>query len=114
MYKSNPGLVSRNITMHLKTIEEWLNKWRLRMAPHKCSYIIFNSGKKDISNELNLTLNNVKLTHDANPTFLGVRFDPQLSFKNQIAHLKQTCIQRLNIIKIISHRSWHLTKETLI
>ncbi len=109
MYKSNPDLVSKNITMHLKTIEEWLNKWRLRMAPHKCSYTIFNSGKKDISNELNLTLNNVKLTHDANPTFLGVRFDPQLSFKNQIAHLKQTCIQRLNIIKIMSHLS-HLHK----
>jgi hypothetical protein len=77
-------------------------------------YIIFNSGKKDISNELKLTLNKVKLTHDAKPTFLGIRFDPHLSFKNQIAHLKQTCIQRFNIIKIMSHKSWQLKKETLI
>ncbi len=62
----------------------------------------------------NLNLNCVKLTHDSSPAFLGIRFDPHLTFKNQIAHLKKTCIQRLNIIKILAHTSWQLTKETLV
>jgi len=60
----------------------------------------------------NLNLNCVKLTHDSSPAFLGIRFDPHLTFKNQIAHLKKTCIQRLNIIKIMSHKSCQLNKET--
>jgi len=60
----------------------------------------------------NLNLNCVKLTHDSSPAFLGIRFDPHLTFKNQIAHLKKTCIQRLNIIKIMSHKSRQLNKET--
>ena len=63
---------------------------------------------------MNLILNGVRLAHDSSPTFLGIRFDPKLTFKHQIAHLKKTCIQRLNIIKIMSHTSWQLTKETLI
>ncbi len=115
MYKTNLNdIVSKNINIHLKSIERWLYKWRLRMAPHKCNYIIFNNGKKDISGELNLILNGIRLAHDSSPTFLGIRFDPQLTFKHQIAHLKKTCIQRLSIIKIMSHTSWQLTKETLV
>jgi len=115
MYKSNTNdVVNKNINKHLKTIEEWLYKLRLKMAPHKCNYIIFNNGKKDISNELNIWLNGIKLSHDSNPTFLGIRFDPHLTFKHQIAHLEKTCIQRLNVMKIISHKSWQLTKETLL
>jgi len=77
-------------------------------------YHCYNNGKKDISNELNIWLNGIKLSHDSNPTFLGIRFDPHLTFKHQIAHLKKTCIQRLNIMKIISHKSWQLTIETLL
>ncbi len=63
---------------------------------------------------MNIWLNGVKLSHDSNPTFLGIRFDPHLTFKHQIAHLEKTCIQRLNIMKIISHKSWQLTNETLL
>ena len=48
------------------------------MAPHKCNYIIFNNGKKDISGELNLILNGIRLAHDSSPTFLGIRFDPNI------------------------------------
>jgi hypothetical protein len=79
MYRNRPKVVSENINKHLKTIEDWLHKWRLRMAPHKCNYLIFNNGTKDVSSELNLILNGDKLTHDNSPTFLGIRFDPHLT-----------------------------------
>jgi len=49
-----------------------------------------------------------------NPTFLGIRIDIHLAFKNQVDYLKKTCIQRLNIMKILSHKSWLLNEKTLI
>lgn len=49
-----------------------------------------------------------------NPKFLGIRFDRHLTFTNQIEYLKDACVNRLNIIKILSHKSWHLSKTTLV
>jgi len=75
---------------------------------------VFSNGNQNESEKLNLKINNVKLRADNNPTFLGIRFDNHLTFKNQINYLKETCVQRLNIIKILSQKSWCLTKDTLV
>jgi len=75
------------------------------MALHKCNYLVFTNSNKDDSNELNLILNNTKLIKDNSPTFLGIRFDHHLTFKNQIEYLKKTCMDRLNIIKILAYKT---------
>ena len=67
---------------------KYKKKKYLRMAPHKCNYLVFTNGKKDISGELELKLNGVKLNYDNNPTLLGIRFDIHLNFKNQVDYLK--------------------------
>lgn len=59
-------------------------------------------------------LNGVELEKVEEAKFLGIRFDSHLSFKVQIAHVKKTCNDRLNIIKTLSHKHWHLTQETKI
>ena len=51
---------------------------------------------------------------DNNPTFLGIRFDKYLTFKNQIDYIFRSCNTRLNILKVLSHHSWHLNTDTLI
>ena len=112
--KKNPKAASVQINNHLEKIQKWLNRWRLKMAPHKCSYLVFTNSNANLSDELNLNLNGSKLKYDNNPTFLGIRFDNRLTFKNQVEYLKETCIQRLNILKILAHKSWMLTVKTLL
>jgi hypothetical protein len=114
IYKKNPNAASTHINKHLINIQKWLNKWRLRMAPHKCNYLVFTNSNLNVSGELKLKLNGIGLKYDNNPTFLGIRFDNHLTFKNQIDYLKKTCLQRLNIMKILSHKSWLLNEKTLI
>jgi len=84
------------------------------MAPHKCNYLVFTNSNSDVSNELNLVLNGTKLIKDNSPTFLGIRFDHHLTFRNQIEYLKKTCMDRLNIIKILAYKTCQLIKKTLI
>ena len=44
---------------------------------------------------------------------IRIRFDKQLTFKNQISYLQETCINRLNFLKIVTKRTYGLNLKTL-
>ena len=41
-------------------------------------------------------------------------YDSNLSGKSHIGKIKKTCISRLNIIRILAHKSWGLKYDTLV
>ena len=45
IYKKIPNAASKQINKHLDKIQKWLNKWRLKMAPKKCSYLVFKNSQ---------------------------------------------------------------------
>ncbi len=94
----------------MKKIEKWLSKWRLKLAPHKCNFIIFSQNQNDKEKlKLKLYFCDTNLTQIDNTTFLGIRFDSSLSFKFQIKYLQESCLNRLNFLKLVSKRSFGLT-----
>ena len=113
--------VENQLNKQMLSLESWLNNWRLKMAPEKCVYSIFSNnkkagekGKKGFNNEkLNLMLYNQAIQLDNDITFLGLRFDKYLTFKNQINYLKKQGYNRLNIIKVLSHKQWKIDQNTL-
>jgi hypothetical protein len=106
------GNIQRHINVYLNKVETWLKKWRLMMAPHKCHYIIFSQNHRD-QESLDLFLFEKKLSLIENPTFLGIRFDKTLSFRNQISYLQESCLNRLNFLKVVSKRNYGLSLNTL-
>ena len=48
------------------------------------------------------------------PIFLGIKFDQNLCFNSHIEFIRSRCQDRINIIKILSHKSWKLSKKTLV
>jgi hypothetical protein len=50
------GNINDIIKKYLRELETWLNKWRLKMAPQKCNYIIFSNGTKCYKDELKLKM----------------------------------------------------------
>ena len=110
--KVNIPAIQTRLNKHIRNVELWLKKWRLTMAAHKCNYMIFCNSPCRI--DLNLNLFGQKIPACDNVTFLGMRFDKYLCFKNQVDYLEKTCFDRLNIIKILSHKSWKLNSRTLI
>jgi hypothetical protein len=44
---------------------------------------------------------------------LGIRFDKTLSFRNQISYLQESCLNRLNFLKVVSKRNYGLSLNTL-
>ena len=83
------------------------------MSPTKCSYLVFSNNTISESNKIKLTLFNENLQINDNPTFLGIRFDNKLSFINHINYIKDTSINRLILLKIVSNKSFGLNIQTL-
>jgi len=71
------------------------------MAPHKCSCLVFTNSNANLSDELNLYLNGSKLKYDNNPTFLVIRFDNHLTFKNQVDYSKRNMYSKIKHFKNI-------------
>jgi hypothetical protein len=110
--KVNIPAIQNKINKHIRNVELWLRKWRLSMAAHKCNYMVFCNGT--ISTKLSLKLFGQEIPASDDIKFLGIRFDKSLCFKNQIDYIEKTCMERLKIVKILSHKSWKLNSKTLI
>jgi len=98
---------------YIDRIENWLKSWRLIMAPHKCNYITSQKKSNHENEDLDITLFGININKFDNPTFLGIRFDKYLSFKNQLSYLTGACMKRVNVLKVLSNKSWVLTVNTL-
>jgi hypothetical protein len=84
------------------------------MAALKCNFIVFSSHKKyNYDNELDIKLFGTKINSCESPVFLGIRFDKHLTFKNQLKYMKDSCIKRMNVLKVLSNKSWGLSSKTL-
>ena len=106
------GRIENQINAYLKTIEKWLCKWRLLMAPTKCSFLVFSKNNTSESSKLSLKLFGEILPVNDDPTFRGIRFDNHLTFNNQLAYLQSTRMQRMSILRVVSNRSWGLSVKT--
>ena len=98
---------------YLESLVAWLYKWRLKINASKCSYIIFAGDGSRNGTRFELFINNGRIPYDPNPVFLGITFDEFLNFRVHVEGLTIRARQRLNIIKIFSHKSWNLSHETL-
>jgi hypothetical protein len=114
-YFNKIGNLNDIVNKYLKEIEKWLVKWKFKMSANKCCFIIFSKGSKKNELKLNLKLFNEIIPNNPNPVFLGVQFDEKLNFDSHIELLKKNKINnRLNLIKILSHRKWKLSHSTLL
>ena len=107
------GNVNIQIQSYLDQIEKWLKMWRLTMAPQKCNFIVFNSDRTS-ETKLDLKLFNSSIKLNEEIKFLGIRFDKHLCFKNQVNYIKDSCLKRMNVLKVLSNKNWGLNTKTLI
>ena len=116
IYEKKYEELEKTINLYLSHLENWMNKWRLSLAPHKCSYTIFTKNKR-INNEIgfDLKLYGISIPRDNAPVFLGLRFDPFMSWTNYMDHVIKKAKERVNIIRILSYyEKWRTDKSTLV
>jgi hypothetical protein len=106
--------INIQIKNYLQHLENWLDNWRLTMHPTKCNFMTFNNNSnKSLNEKFNHKLYNERIPACNSLKFLWITFDLGLTFNNHTKDIKKRCINRLNIIKILSNKRWKLTTTTL-
>jgi len=82
---------------------KWSNTSGFRFSAEKTKLIIFNNKNK---NKISISMVKHTIKNEKNIKILGITFDSKCSWTPHILQLKQTCTNRLNIIKTLSHTSW--------
>jgi hypothetical protein len=85
------------------------------MHPKECNFMVFNNNSdKSIGKNIKFKLYDDFIPNCDSIKFLGITFDIGLVFSNHINDIKKKCINRLNVIKMLSNKKWKLSKITLI
>jgi hypothetical protein len=109
--------IEKEINIDLKKLEEWCSKWRLEIATAKCMFLqheIKNTQDRFKIGNVHLTMYGNKIEREKETKFLGIKIDESLKFTSHIKKIEASCLNRINIIKVISHKSWKLTNKTLV
>ncbi|GFR61615.1 RNA-directed DNA polymerase from mobile element jockey-like [Elysia marginata] len=97
----------------LECIEKWSKKWKMTLNVDKCEVTHFSKWTKEASWRPNVKLLDRRMKYSDSPTFLGVTFDRQLTFRKHVDKIKEKANKRLNVLRCLSGKSWRAGKEDL-
>ncbi len=103
-----PKNMIKTANIYLEKLSEWLKRMWLKMSAPKCSYTIFSNGPYKDNDAFVLKLSGEKIPFNPNPKLLGITFDESLCLNKNSEKIKEKCMNRLNIIKFLSHKRWKL------
>ena len=83
------------------------------MAAGKCSYMVIGGQDDTKKSLLQPQLYEEDIPYECKSRFLGLMLDDKLSFEEETCRLRDRVQKRINIIKILSNRSWGLSIRTL-
>ncbi len=105
--------IEKALNLYLKKLENWVSLWRLTMSTNKCNFIIFTKTNNKKNLTLKLKFFDEYIPQSYSTKFLGITLDSNLTFKEYTNEIYTKCMNRLNIIKILSQPKYKLTNKTL-
>ena len=109
----NDNRIFIQMQRYLRGLETWLIKWRLKIAPHKCSYNIYRGNVPNLNLLPNrsLTIFSEKIPTEKYPKYLGVTMDKSLSYCYHTSQIKAKCNKLLDVLKCLANKSWALDTD---
>jgi hypothetical protein len=110
---SNPTIASLNIQTHLRKIEHWSRKWRLKINETKSAHITFTLGKETCPP---VHINQAFIPQAETVKYLGLHFDKRLTWREHVTKTRKHLDLRTRVlICLIGKRSQlSLTNKVLI
>ena len=106
----NISVLENMINDELINVVKWLDCNKLSLNVSKSHFIMFTT-KKHLNQDVNIVLNNQRLTKLESTKFLGVYVDCKLNWKNHIQYLKGKIARGIGILKLCRK---YFTKSTLV
>ena len=107
-------LIKQTLQATLNKIERWMNKWRTKVSIAKTICTVFNKGKKNLGEKLELTYKGKSIASDQHPKFLGVTLDPSMTLTNYTNITIERAQKRINMIKSIKGKDWGASPKLIM
>merc|ERR1712112_351623 len=103
----------RHLNRDLRTLTEYCKKWKITINASKTVYSIFSLSPKQSKQKLDIQVEGLQAVKDHQPTYLGVKMDTRLKFKEHVDELKKKANRRLTLIKRLASKEWGSDMNTL-
>ncbi|KAF0301201.1 putative RNA-directed DNA polymerase from transposon BS [Amphibalanus amphitrite] len=99
----------------LDAVDTWLRRWKVMPSVTKCTATLFTLDPRESGGKVkpHLTLRGEELPYSRNPTFLGIKFDPQLTFADHIDDLKAKMSRRRRCLQALAGKTWGSHRRTI-
>ena len=104
--------LTRKLQLCINSILEWTTKNGFTIAEDKTKAMHFC--RKRCCEDPELFLGDSPISYTNKKKFLGLIWDPKLSFKEHILYLREKCQSSLNLLKVLSHSDWGASRKCLL
>ena len=111
---------SRNVAHMERKLQETLNKLKMwcdrtgfKFSPSK-TVSMHICRKRGCTKQTNLALLGEQIDCKPHHKYLGIEIDSSLTWRRHIQTLKQSCLKKMDLLKLLSHKSWGADQGTLL
>ena len=105
--------IEQALSWDMDTIAMYLRRWRLKLSEAKTVSTAFHLNNKEARRELDVYVNNRRLNFQATTTYLGVKLDRSLTFRQHLAGLRDKVMARSALIRRLAGTGWGASAATL-
>ena len=101
------------LTADMSTLSTYLKNWRLKLSMAKTLSSAFHLNNREANRDLNIMVNNNRLQFQAAPTYLGVKLDRTLTFRQHLENVSAKTSARVALIRRLAGTTWGASTKTL-
>ena len=105
--------IEETLTQDMSILSSWLKRWRLKLSEAKTVSSTFHLNNREAKRELNVNTSGRRLTCYRTPTYLGVKLDRTLTYREHLTALRGKVVARAALIRRLSGTSWGASTPTL-
>ena len=97
----------------MSILSTWLKQWRLKLSEAKTVSVTFHLNNREPKRELNVNISGRRLTYQRTPTYLGVKLDRTLTYRDHLTALQGKGMARTALIHRLAGTRWGASTPTL-
>ena len=97
----------------MSILSSWLKQWRFKLSEAKTVSSAFHLNNREAKRELNVNISGRRLTCHRTPTYLGVKHDRTLTYREHLTALRGKVMARTALIRRLAGTSWGASTPTL-
>ena len=94
-------------------VSKWSARWKLQLSAEKCECAFFSTNSHEAKWRPSITIEGRPLKYNPTPTFLGIKYDRQLTFGGHVEEVTKKVKRRSQAIRKLGNTDWGYEKEVL-